>query len=155
MMRQELIPMMVVGAVISLGTSALPGGAAKADVHAGIGVAISPHVGLGVWVGRPVRRPVWVKSPVVARPGRRRFIRVGPPCRPPVVVRSPVIRRVVIPSPPAPNVEVAAITVWITNSNGSRTSVKLTKQGPWYVGPRGEYYKSMPTNEQLRAVYGF
>jgi hypothetical protein len=52
-------------------------------------------------------------------------------------------------------VEVASITVWITNSNGSRISIKLAKEGPYYVGPRGEYYTSMPTNEQLRVVYGF
>jgi hypothetical protein len=66
-----------------------------------------------------------------------------------------MVERVIIPGLPAPGVEVASITVWITNSNGSRTSVKLTKQGAWYVGPRGEYYTSIPTNEQLRSIYGF
>jgi hypothetical protein len=43
----------------------------------------------------------------------------------------------------------------VTNSNGSRTSVVLTRNGSWYVGPRGEYYSEIPTNEQLRVVYGF
>jgi hypothetical protein len=52
-------------------------------------------------------------------------------------------------------VEDGTVTVWITNSNGSTTSVRLTRQGPWYIGPRGEYYAQMPTNEQLRVVYGF
>lgn len=158
MMRQRLIPMMVVGAVVSLGAAGLPGNTAKADVHAGIGVTISPHVGLGVWVGSPPRRPVVVEPPhrrVVARPWRRRLIRLGPPRHVPVVVPRPVVKPIVVPSRPAPNVQVASITVWVTNSNGSRTSVKLTKEGPWYVGPRGEYYTSMPTNEQLRLAYGF
>ena len=45
-------------------------------------------------------------------------------------------------------------TVWITNSNGSQTPVKLTKDGPGYIGPRGERYASMPTEEQLKQVYG-
>ena len=46
------------------------------------------------------------------------------------------------------------VTVWITNSNGSQTPVKLTKDGPGYIGPRGERYPSMPTEEQLKQVYG-
>ncbi len=46
-------------------------------------------------------------------------------------------------------------TVWIQNSNGSRTPVLLRMtEGGQYIGPRGEYYPSMPTEEQLRAVYG-
>ena len=47
------------------------------------------------------------------------------------------------------------ITIWITNSNGSQTPVKLRKEGPGYVGPRGERYSSLPTKEQLQKVYGF
>ena len=46
------------------------------------------------------------------------------------------------------------VTVWITNSNGSQTPVKLTKDGPGYIGPRGEHYSSLPTEEQLKQVYG-
>jgi hypothetical protein len=46
-------------------------------------------------------------------------------------------------------------TVWITNTNGSQIPVKLVKDGPAYVGPRGERYPSKPTDEQLRQVYGF
>lgn len=52
-------------------------------------------------------------------------------------------------------VQDAAITLWITNSNGSQTSVRLAREDGWYVGPRGEYYSKMPTNEQLRVAYGF
>ncbi|MBN1359713.1 MAG: hypothetical protein JW993_03925 [Sedimentisphaerales bacterium] len=153
MTRKTVIPMMVVGAAILLGTSA-----AQADVHAGFGVTISPRVGLGVWVGAPARRPVVVephRHGSIIGLWRRGFGRFGPPRHAPVIVPSPVRKPVVIASPPAPPVEVASITVWITNSNGSRTSVKLTKRGPWYVGPRGEYYTCMPTNEQLRLAYGF
>jgi len=48
------------------------------------------------------------------------------------------------------------VTVWITNSNGSKTPVKLTRSSSGgYVGPRGEIYDTMPTEEQLRSVYGF
>jgi len=46
-------------------------------------------------------------------------------------------------------------TVWITNSNGSKISVPLTRQGPGYLGPRGEYYEKLPTEDDLRPVYGF
>jgi hypothetical protein len=51
--------------------------------------------------------------------------------------------------------EMNTVTVWVTNSNGSTIPVKLQKQGPGYVGPRGEYYDHLPTSEQLRPVYGF
>jgi hypothetical protein len=49
----------------------------------------------------------------------------------------------------------ATQTIWITNSNGSQKPVTLTQSGPGYVGPRGEYYPSLPTPEQLKVVYGF
>ena len=47
------------------------------------------------------------------------------------------------------------VVVWITNSNGSKVPVTLTKSGPGFVGPRQEYYPNMPTEEQLKQVYGF
>jgi len=47
------------------------------------------------------------------------------------------------------------VTVWITNSNGSTTPVKLRRSGPGYIGPRGEHYAQMPTSEDLAKVYGF
>ena len=46
-------------------------------------------------------------------------------------------------------------TVWITLSNGSQYPVRLRRDGPGYIGPRGEHYSSLPTEEQLRPVYGF
>jgi hypothetical protein len=51
--------------------------------------------------------------------------------------------------------EINTVTVKITNSNGSISQVKLIKQGVGYVGPRGEYYEQLPTEDQLRPVYGF
>jgi len=51
--------------------------------------------------------------------------------------------------------EQITVTVWITNSNGSRTPVKLRKVGPGYIGPKGEHYDNMPTVEQLKSLYGF
>jgi len=45
--------------------------------------------------------------------------------------------------------------VWVTNSNGSKVPVKLSKNGPGYIGPRGELYAKLPTQDQLRVVYGF
>ena len=122
-------------------------------IRVGVGIGY-PHMG-------PYCYPPAPRHVVVGGPWRHRPIRMGPPRYDPVVVHPPVIRHVVIdPMPPvvvrAPlPVEESVITVWITNSNGSRTSVRLTRQGPWYVGPRGEYYGEMPTNEQLRVVYGF
>ena len=47
------------------------------------------------------------------------------------------------------------VDVWITNSNGSKKLVRLKKSGPNYIGPRGEIYSSMPSEEDLRSVYGF
>lgn len=45
-------------------------------------------------------------------------------------------------------------TVWITNSNGSQQAVRLRRDGPGYIGPRGERYPSRPTEAQLKQMYG-
>ncbi|OHB51670.1 MAG: hypothetical protein A2Y12_02210 [Planctomycetes bacterium GWF2_42_9] len=45
-------------------------------------------------------------------------------------------------------------TVWIVNDNGSQTPITLTPSGSGFVGPSGEYYPTMPTEEQLKAQYG-
>lgn len=42
----------------------------------------------------------------------------------------------------------------IRNSNGSVTPVRLVRQGNIWIGPRGEQYLNLPTEEQLRPVYG-
>lgn len=51
--------------------------------------------------------------------------------------------------------EMKYVTVNFTNSNGSISQVRLKKHGVGYVGTRGEYYSKLPTEEQLRPVYGF
>jgi hypothetical protein len=47
-----------------------------------------------------------------------------------------------------------SVTVTIDNSNGTSTKIMLVRKGNGYVGPEGEYYDSMPTTKQLKAVYG-
>ncbi len=47
------------------------------------------------------------------------------------------------------------VSVWVTNSNGSKTEVKLRKTSTGYMGPKGEVYSSLPTEDELRPVYGF
>lgn len=51
--------------------------------------------------------------------------------------------------------EMNTVLVRVTNSNGSIIQVPLRKQGVGYVGTRGEYYPTLPTEDQLRPVYGF
>jgi hypothetical protein len=51
--------------------------------------------------------------------------------------------------------EMNSVTVHVTNSNGSIVAVKLQRSGPGYIGPRGEYYPTLPSQDQLRPVYGF
>jgi hypothetical protein len=51
--------------------------------------------------------------------------------------------------------EMSTVMVKVTNINGSVIQVPLRKQGVGYVGPRGEYYDKLPTEEQLRPIYGF
>jgi outer membrane lipoprotein SlyB len=51
--------------------------------------------------------------------------------------------------------EMNCVTVNMTNSNGSISQVMLRKQGVGYIGTRGEYYNRLPTEDQLRPVYGF
>jgi len=43
----------------------------------------------------------------------------------------------------------------IRNSNGSISTVRVNRSGVGYVGPRGEYYDHLPTEAELRPVYGF
>jgi hypothetical protein len=45
--------------------------------------------------------------------------------------------------------------VQIHNSNGSVTPVEIEKRDDMYYGPKGEMYEQLPTEEQLKPVYGF
>ena len=87
------------------------------------------------------RRPHPHKVVFVRRPWRRQ---IAVNLVPTVTVRTPEII-----------VEHTTVKVWITNSNGSQTSVSLRRSGPGFIGPRGEYYPDMPTEKQLRIIYGF
>jgi len=51
--------------------------------------------------------------------------------------------------------EMNTVLVKVTNSNGSIVQVPLRRQGVGYVGTAGEYYSALPTEDQLRPVYGF
>ena len=53
-----------------------------------------------------------------------------------------------------PKPKECTVTVNIRNENGSYTPVRLTKKGGEYIGPQGEHYVSLPTEEQLRPYYG-
>lgn len=48
-----------------------------------------------------------------------------------------------------------SFTVNVKNSNASITPVVIRRVGPFFVGPRGEYYSEMPTSVQLEKVYAF
>lgn len=48
-----------------------------------------------------------------------------------------------------------SVIVNVTNSNGSIVQVRLRRQGVGWAGTRGEYYPTLPTEDQLRPVYGF
>ncbi|MGB2862565.1 MAG: glycine zipper family protein [Sedimentisphaerales bacterium] len=49
---------------------------------------------------------------------------------------------------------VEEVVVEIRNSNGSITPVELKKEGSIYIGPKGERYEQLPTEEQLKPIYG-
>ncbi len=46
------------------------------------------------------------------------------------------------------------VVVEIHNDNGSVTPVKLKRKDCAYIGPKGERYEELPTEEQLRPIYG-
>ena len=131
------------------------------------------HPGRRHVMTRPVRPKVELR-PVIRRPappvrphrtivnGRAYFHRSGPkrPHHHIVVVRTPYGR--IIKAYPVPRivtrfgvVEPTIVRVWFTNSNGSRTGVELVRRGLGYRGPRGEWYRKMPTQRQLWIAYGF
>ena len=50
--------------------------------------------------------------------------------------------------------EVEHIIINIHNSNGSITPVELWRDGSAYIGPKDERYEELPTEEQLKPIYG-
>ena len=155
-MTLQKIALSIVATVASLALTP----ALRADTHLAVsgfgGTIVTPNAGIGVWIGPSAperhiyRAPAYRVHREYGPPWQRRFVRIGPP---PVVRVRPPAPVVVAPAPPV--VLDRPVTVWITNSNGSKTTVQLTRHNGWYVGPRGEYYDQMPTNEQLRLAYGF
>jgi len=84
-----------------------------------------------------------------------------PPRIRPVVVFPPrgiIIRPTIVFGPTTTvreTVEIETVVVWVANDNGSKTQVTLTRASDGgYIGPKGEHYTYMPTEEQLRALYG-
>ena len=75
---------------------------------------------------------------------------------------------IVVPTPPANSITASlpqpvtsstavtgeTVEINVPNSNGSYTTVKLTKSNNGYMGPQGEFYAGHPTVEQLKALYG-
>lgn len=55
----------------------------------------------------------------------------------------------------AAQAQASTVIINVHNSNGSITPVTLTRQGNLYVGPKGEQYTTLPTEDQLKQVYGF
>ncbi len=48
----------------------------------------------------------------------------------------------------------ADVVVYITAANGASIPVKLIAAEDGYIGPKGELYSEMPTEQQLRMIYG-
>jgi hypothetical protein len=153
-------------AAISLFVSDATSSKAMACSHIRQSAIIAVPLGHGRIVADMYERPIILTPPhrklVITSPLIGGFIQIGPPHPEIVVVEKPRVRHIVVnlnlnklKSKPQRVIEQTKITVWIRNSNGSRTSVTLTKSGPGYLGPRGEWYPNMPTEKQLRMVYGF
>ena len=156
MRKRRYITIVVVGAILAISAGAAEAKSLSLHVGLSFGHSIArPIMRSSGWVS-PRARTVVVTSPFRSRIAPRRYhhrtVVVRRPCVKTVVV-APRPRRVVTTKTVI--VEPAVVTVWLRNSNGSQSSVKLTRSGPGYMGPRGEYYSAMPDNEQLRMVYGF
>jgi len=100
--------------------------------------------------------PVYVQQPVVVQQSPQ-VVYVQQPAvvqqpAPVVYMQQPAVIQqqiqVVSPQP-------VTTTINIQNSNGSFTPVTLRAVGGNWVGPKGEYYDTMPSVGQLRPVYGF
>ena len=163
MLRQKIHLIIVVGTTLCL----LVGSAS------GKPIVVHKHHGRGHVIARAHRPPATAR-PVIRHPalsvrpysrtihGRHYFHRIAPkrPRHHLVVIRTPYGR--IIKAYPGHRiisrygyVERPIVRVWFTNSNGSRTAAELVRRGLGFVGPRGEWYKEMPTKWQLWIAYGF
>jgi len=62
--------------------------------------------------------------------------------------------RAAAPQPQDPQPGVDLIKVSILNSNGIRTDVPILRVNGKFVGPQGEQYETLPSNEVLTQRYG-
>lgn len=155
MFRKKIILVSIVGTVLFTCSGKVWGGTLVIRSSTSRGYRIAQPI-----MPRVYRHP-FHKKHIFIRPHHRTFVKRRP--RPHnVVVRRPWRRQIAVNlvptvtvTTPVIAVEQTTVTVWITNSNGSQTSVSLRRSGPGFVGPRGEWYPNMPTEKQLRMVYGF
>ncbi len=165
MATRRLTVIIVSGIVVAFLAGQALGGSITIKSYGSHGHFIGAHKSCGgcgrVAIRRPVAHPSHHRSVRITSPLRSRLVPIVAH-RPIIVARPPAIRPIVVD--PVFGVKVVSprvvvhrpyVTVWLNNSNGSRTSVRLTRSGPGYLGPRGEWYRSMPTGSQLRVVYGF
>lgn len=166
MAKQKLILATIVGIALLTPVTGACDVSIVVGASLGPGPVVAHPAGPRVCVSSALRKRIFFAPPahsmIVTHPVHSRFVRIGPPYHwPPrprhhrgkhVVVHARPTRKV---TSPVVTVQPTAITVWIINSNGSQTAVKLTRSGPGFTGPRGEWYPKMPNNKQLRTVYGF
>jgi len=155
MFSKKIILISIVGTVLPACFGQALGGTFILRSSTSVGDRIARPITPGVY-GRP-----FYKKNVFNHIYHRTFLKKRPHHHN-VVIRRPSTRHIAINLVPTVTVtrpeivvEPTTVTVWITNSNGSQTSVSLRRSGPGFVGPRNELYPNMPTNEQLRIVYGF
>jgi len=179
---KKLLLITLVGIVMSVFVgSVLAGGHGGRGGHSGGRISYSSHggghtsysfsFGFGDYRPRPyyypppyryypysypvvVERPVIVERPVViTQPAPVIVQQVAP-----VQVYTPMPERLVDGrvkgEVSSSQTNIQTTVIWIANDNGSQTPVELRQQGTGFVGPSNEYYSTMPTQEQLKAVYG-
>ena len=128
-------------------------------------IILRSSTSFGHRIARPIiprvyRRPFYKKH-VFNHIHHRTFLKKRPHHHN-VVIKRPRTRQIAINLVPKVTVtrpeivvEPTTVTVWVANSNGSRTSVSLRRSRPGFIGPGNEWYSNMPTEKQLRIVYGF
>ena len=156
MFSKKIILIMIVGTVLLTCSGKVWGG----TFHLQLSTSRRHYIAQPV-IPRFCHPPV-PKKHIFIHPHHRTFLKKRPHPHKVVVVRRPLRRQIAVNLVPTITVrareiavEHTTVTVWITNSNGSQTSVSLRRSGPGFVGPRGEYYHNMPTEKHLRIIYGF
>jgi hypothetical protein len=158
-----ILVIIVLVAVISLATTdAIARGHGHTSVRIGVGFGYpywdpwyEPYHGYyGGYYGYPYYPydypDVIVESPVIVQ----RPSVIVQPAAPAQVYSAPEERLIDGQLKTTKTISNPTFTVWVTNDNGSRTPVTLRPQGTGFVGPSNEYYSTMPTEEQLKPLYG-